>query len=470
MRAPKKSRKSQLPSILLRFPQDLFRLIILKLFDFPMRNFTPDEDFPGLVPAKRCLYSLLQVCRPLNLAISAILSLDHINYSAIIPARITNDYSDSSGRPSSMRPANQAQRGDAARLRCLDVLRADYVSWHIAVHKHLVALAPSMESFLKRTLCAGLKAAMVDCELQACAAYQAQLDQESLSLPEVQRLNAEIASANQKASELDVMSLSALHEPNFSRFFFEVTNSAECVLFSKTGDLIHAVKRVDIPWGMVVSRLADFVERHRCPVVPELTPELHRVGRGTLPVYIEFKHNLTSDPHCILGVSYGVPLPAARSGPVLKPSSLASRWLSHLGFLALDRHWSSPVPEGRKVPGWAYGEARGSRALVASDGAIPEQETDYQDSPDDPLFVIHSLSSLFPTQANRKAPSYSPRDFMNPRLLRRLMAILGLGELGDIDIFCDFLFTLCGQSLPEAKRFWDEVITVMATNKRRGAN
>ncbi|KAJ4458360.1 hypothetical protein PAPYR_5909 [Paratrimastix pyriformis] len=186
--------------------------------------------------------------------------------------------------------------------------------------------------------------------------------------------------------------------------------------------------RVDLPWAEVHANMSAFVERGLpCPVMHELMHNCLQNGRGNLPIFLDLERR--GMERCTLRYGLGVD-PAG----LLGSPDVADAWKAQLGLTALNECWTRPIL---------------TMTVPERDGDIPEQSRFKGDVEaalnwvDDPLFAL-DLANFQKTIWTRP-----PRGCMNVRQLRRLMYIMGLGPLGDVDAFCGVLFMLCGVDLEE---------------------
>ncbi|KAJ4453916.1 hypothetical protein PAPYR_11501 [Paratrimastix pyriformis] len=134
-------------------------------------------------------------------------------------------------------------------------------------------------------------------------------------------------------------------------------------------------------------------------------------------------------------------------------------WSRQLGLGPLNANWAEASDH------WAKAERDGCWVDVDPDrdGDVPEparydlsasfgRKSNFT-SRSEPLLAVDcdALNTLYRADAR---PAFETHNMMNIRQARRLMVMMGLGPLKDIEAFATILFLLCGSDLLDADARW----------------
>ncbi|KAJ4462724.1 hypothetical protein PAPYR_738 [Paratrimastix pyriformis] len=482
---------SHITASLQNVPLPLLKLIILHLFDSPLASVGFGLPVPKQI-AKIVIRNLMLVNRQIYQMTSNVLGLGALDYTAIIPAK--NPFT-------SLLDGSQIH--DTVMLSRFECLRAEWISNQVATHALYVALPSAADAFIRRAVEAMTRASTLplvnemtglQSELNRLmgaahvggkgymffgkpalspAEAKRQLDEKGPQLKQsIARLQADIDAGS-----------SPRHFPAMARVFPLIARlQCLCRSVGNAADS-RVMLRIDLPWAEVCQNMDAFVERgHRCRVTRELSPGCLQNGHGNLPLFLDLLIGADSE-QCTLRHGLGAPPGAASQGQRGSDESadppapgVEDEWNDQLGLSALNERWDlyrelDGDDESCDGEGGSSGDeddrpkGEGSQASKR-DGDVPEQpryddearhEHSQKTALDDPLFE-YGVETFRPRDDDRW-PHFSPRYCMNVRQLRRLMVVVGLGPLKDVDLFCDFLFLLCGFDFNELTNRWDGVIS-----------
>ncbi|KAJ4456785.1 hypothetical protein PAPYR_7915 [Paratrimastix pyriformis] len=152
----------------------------------------------------------------------------------------------------------------------------------------------------------------------------------------------------------------------------------------------------------------------RCRVKADLSPACLQNGRGSVPLFLELRISAE-----VAQLRYE--LGRAPQGPNAGSKPDVERaWQEQLGFVKLD-----------KLKERAHRMTR-IRILRTALGTGASQKTSHRFRPSDPLFE------------HRSGNYFNPAHCLNVRPLRRLMGVMGMWPLGNVQRFLELLLLLCG--------------------------